>query len=103
MTKNRKKFTAEKKIFTYPWASIENVLVTEEAFSPKKRSSRTSKHEISKCFILLWVIFALLDRSGYGSSDLIESETLEETPHIPYIQFENLIIFLLSENIFYFK
>ena len=41
--------------------------VTEEAFSFQKRPSNTSKHEF---FLLLWVIFALLDPdpdSEYGS------------------------------------
>jgi hypothetical protein len=69
----KNKFFCQKLLFTYPWASIENVLVTEEAFSPKKRTSSTSKHEISKFVILFWVIFILLDRYGYGSTDLIES------------------------------
>jgi hypothetical protein len=45
---------------------------TEEAFSPQKRTTSTSKHEISV------FIFAHLDPdpdsgSGYGSTDLIES------------------------------
>jgi hypothetical protein len=44
----------------------------------QKRTSSTSKHEISYFFLLLWVIFSLLDPdpdSGYGSgsTDLIES------------------------------
>ncbi len=55
MTKNVKKFTAEKKQknlaqklqFTYPYASIKDVQVTKEAFSSQKRTSRTSKYEIS--------------------------------------------------------
>jgi hypothetical protein len=58
MTKNSKKFTAEnflylpvfldqKLQFTYPYASITNVQVAEEAFSSQKRTSSTSKHEIS--------------------------------------------------------
>jgi hypothetical protein len=45
-------------------------LATGEAFSPQKRTSSTSKHEIFKLFIFLWVTFALLDpdpdpESGY--------------------------------------
>ncbi len=41
-------------------------------------TSSTSKHEISKFFLLLWVIFALQDPDpdseyGSGSTDLIES------------------------------
>jgi hypothetical protein len=39
------KFTAEKKI-TSPYASIKDVQATEEAFSPQKRTSSTSQHEI---------------------------------------------------------
>jgi hypothetical protein len=31
---------------------------TEEAFNPQKRTSSTSKHEISQFFSILWVIFA---------------------------------------------
>jgi hypothetical protein len=62
-----KKFIAEKKEilldqklqFTYPWASIKDVQVTEEAVSSQKRISSTSKHEISYFFLLLWVIFAV--------------------------------------------
>jgi hypothetical protein len=33
--------------FTYASASIKHVHVTEEAFSSQKRTSSTSKHEIS--------------------------------------------------------
>jgi hypothetical protein len=52
---NWKKFTAEKKLscfgsklqFTYPYASIKDVQVTKEAFSSEKRTSSTSKNEIS--------------------------------------------------------
>jgi hypothetical protein len=58
MTKNWKKFTAEKKSifldqklpFTYPWAFIKDYQATEEAFSPQKRTSSTSKLEIFKFF-----------------------------------------------------
>jgi hypothetical protein len=49
----------------------------EEAFSSQKRPSNTSKHELFKKFLLLWVIFALLDpdpdSEGSGSTDPIES------------------------------
>jgi hypothetical protein len=56
MIKNSTKFTTEnfllifwdKKLqFTYPWAPIKEVQATEEDFSPQKRTSSTSKHEIS--------------------------------------------------------
>jgi len=66
--------------FTYPYASIKDVQVTKEAFSYQKRISSTSKHEISYFFLLLWVLFALLDpytdpnsEYGSGSTDLIIS------------------------------
>jgi hypothetical protein len=82
----KKKITAEKKIkfffyqklqFTYPEASIKYVQVTEEAFSSQKRPSNTSKHELLQIFLLLWVIFGLLDpdpdsESGSGSTGPIE-------------------------------
>jgi hypothetical protein len=59
--KKFKFFLDQKLQFTYPQASIKNVQVTEEAFSSQKRPSSTSKHELLKNFLLLWVIFALLD------------------------------------------
>ncbi len=34
--------------FTYPYASIKNVQVTEEAFSSQERPSNTLKHELLK-------------------------------------------------------
>jgi hypothetical protein len=52
----------------------------KRSFSFQKRTSSTSKHEISYFFLLLRVIFALLDPdpdseygSGSGSTNLIES------------------------------
>jgi hypothetical protein len=55
-------------------ASVKNVQVTEEAFSSQKRPSNTSKHELLKNFLLLWVIFSLLDPDlDSGSTDPIES------------------------------
>ncbi len=85
MTKNYKKnlqlkkikFFGSKILFTYPWASIKDVQVTKEAFNSQKRTSRTSKHEISEFFLLLRVIFALLGSDpdseyGSGSTDPIE-------------------------------
>ncbi len=58
--------------------------VTEEAFSPQKRTSSTSKHKNLNFFLFLWVIFDLLDpdpdsESGYGSTDLTESGSRSET------------------------
>jgi hypothetical protein len=56
---NLEKYAADKKIgyffdhkllFTYPLASIKAVQATGEVFSPKKRTSSTAKHEISKLF-----------------------------------------------------
>jgi hypothetical protein len=46
---------------TYSKAFIKDFQATEEAFSPQKRTSSTSKQEISNCFLFLGVIFALLD------------------------------------------
>jgi hypothetical protein len=51
----KKIFLFEKKNYNLPGQ------VPEEAFSPQKRTSSTSKHEISTFFLLLRVIFALLD------------------------------------------
>jgi hypothetical protein len=54
-----KKFTAEKNFiyffdnkmrFTYPWTFIMDVQAAGEAFSPQKKTSSTSKHEISSFF-----------------------------------------------------
>ncbi len=66
--------------FTYPQASIKDVQATGEAFSPQKRPSSTSKHEISKLFSVLWVIFSSWiqirnsdPEFGSGFTDLIES------------------------------
>jgi hypothetical protein len=47
--------------FTYPQASIKDVQAIGKAFSPQKRTSCTSKLEISYLFLFLRVIFALLD------------------------------------------
>jgi hypothetical protein len=48
-------------LFTYPRASIKDVKVTGEAFSPQKRTSNTSKVEISSLFSIFVGNFALLD------------------------------------------
>jgi hypothetical protein len=48
--------------FTYPRASIKDFQATEEAFSPQKRASSTSKHEISKKFSCVGHVCP----SGYG-------------------------------------
>jgi hypothetical protein len=39
---------------------MKDVKATEEAFSPQKRTSSSSKHEISELFLIFWVIFSLL-------------------------------------------
>jgi hypothetical protein len=57
-----------------PRPPLQDVQVTKEA--SRKRTSNTSKHEISYFFVLQWVIFALLDpnpdsENGSGSTDLI--------------------------------
>jgi hypothetical protein len=64
-----KKFTAKKNLIffwsknaTYLFqASIMDVQASGEAFSPQKRTSSTSKHEISSLFPFFEVIFALLE------------------------------------------
>jgi hypothetical protein len=62
---------------TYPQASLKDVQVTKEAFRSQKKTSSTSKHEIYQFFLLLRVIFGVLDpdpdsEHGSGSTDLIE-------------------------------
>ncbi len=70
MTRNFKKFTAEEKKltvfygklqFTYSLVSIKDVQVSEEAFSPQKKTSCTSNLKFLTFLVFLWVIFALLD------------------------------------------
>ncbi len=61
--------------FTYPYASIKNVQVTEEAFSSQKRPSNTSKHELFK---KISTFVGHLDPdpdSESGSTDPIESRS----------------------------
>ncbi len=72
---SKKSFFGQKLKFAYPGKGAQT---TGEAFSPQKRTSNTSKYEIFKFFLLLWVNFALLDpdpdfESGNRSIDLIES------------------------------
>jgi hypothetical protein len=64
MTKNCKNLQLENKfgIFLSKIAihlSKASLQATGEAFSPQKRTSSTSKHEIF--FLFLWVVFAFLD------------------------------------------
>jgi hypothetical protein len=58
-------FFDEKLQFSCSLASIKDAQATGEAFSPKKRTSSTSKHKKSLLFkdffLYLWVISALLD------------------------------------------
>jgi hypothetical protein len=56
---------------------IKDVQATEEAFSPQKRTSSTSQHEIFSIFVGQFCS----PGSGYGFTDLIESgsETLPTT------------------------
>ncbi len=96
--------------------SIKDVQVTKEAFSSQKRTSSTWKHEIYIFFLLLWVIFALLDPDpdtgdseyGSGSTNLTESgsntdpdpknpgfvcrreHAEQQCPHCPMVWFNNL-------------
>ncbi len=59
--------------------NLQDVQVTEEAFSSQKKTSSTSKHDISKTFSTFVGHFSLLDPDpdseyGYrsGSTDLID-------------------------------
>ncbi len=55
MTKNFMKIV-QKLQFTYPDASVKDVQAAGEVFSPQKRASTTSKHEISLLFYFCWKI-----------------------------------------------
>jgi hypothetical protein len=82
--KNKFIFFYQKLQFTYPQASIKDAQATGEAYSPQKRTSSNSKHEIALLFSFFWVIFALLDQDpdpatqinavccGSGSTTLAE-------------------------------
>ncbi len=66
--------------FTY---SIKDVQAAWEAFSPQKRTSSTSKHEISSNFFLfLWVIFLLFLPSWIHSPDWIKIQSGSENTAI---------------------
>jgi hypothetical protein len=67
----KKKFLDKKLQFTYPEASIKDFQDTEEAFSPQKRTSTTSKHDF--LFFSTFVGHFCPPGSGSGSTDLIES------------------------------
>jgi hypothetical protein len=59
---------------TYTKASIKDFKATEQGLTPQKRTSGTSNHKISSFFLLLRVIFALLDpdpdsKSGFTEPD----------------------------------
>ncbi len=54
-------FFVQKLQFTNTETSIMDVQATGEALNPQKRTSSTSKHEISSFFKFLWITFALLD------------------------------------------
>ncbi len=68
---------------THPQASLKDAQATGEAFSSQKRTSSTSKHEISLLFLFFGVIFALLDSdpATHINSDPCgsESKTLQLT------------------------
>ncbi len=71
MTKNLKIFTAEKKIFFLDQKGRPSY---KRRIQLLKRTSSTSKHNISKFFLFLWFVFALLDpdpECGSGSTDSI--------------------------------
>ncbi len=81
--------------FTYPYASINNVQVTEEALNSQKRPSNTSEHELKIFFLLLWVIFALLDPdpdSESGSTDPIESGSGSAPGFNDLYLFDNIVL-----------
>jgi hypothetical protein len=66
---------------------MKDVQATEEAFSPQKRTSNTSKHGISEFFLFLWVIFALLDpESQSGSETLGNPRYLKLHTHILFLK-----------------
>jgi hypothetical protein len=79
MTKNLKKnfklkeiFLDQKLHYTYPKASIEVAQATGEAYSPQKRKSSTSKHEISLLFSVFVSQFRPPEsgsRSGFSNSN----------------------------------
>jgi hypothetical protein len=67
---------------------MKHAQATEEAFSPQKRTSSTSKHKnsVRYFFLFLWVIFALLDPDPDPATQIntdpcgSESETLGTVP-----------------------
>jgi hypothetical protein len=92
MTKNERKKIQPKKVkyffdqklqFTYPYASIKDVKATGEAFSPQKKPSSTSRHEISKLFSIFVGQICPHEsgsKSGSGSTDQIESGSKDPDP-----------------------
>jgi hypothetical protein len=103
MTKNWEKLQLKKNFiffyqklqFTYPLASIKDVQATGEAFSPQKRTSSTSKHEIS--FLYFSGNFyppgcgsGSQIRIRTRSTGLIESGSWSETQHIPRYPTSNI-------------
>ncbi len=104
MTKHKKIYSWQKKLnfifhqklqFIYPKASIKDVQVTKEAISSQREQPALQNMKFRKHFLLLWVIFALLDPDsdseyGSGSTDLIESGSNpdpEPCPHPPRFGF----------------
>jgi hypothetical protein len=87
MTKNGRKkmkrkknyFLDQKPQFTYPLASIKYVQATKEAFSPQKRTSSTSKHEISD-FCLPGSIRILIRNTDFFMCTVLYSTLLHMPP-----------------------
>ncbi len=72
--KNKLIILDEKLQFPYPSVSIKDIQAPREAFGPQKRTSSTSKHEISKFFSTLVGHFCL-PGSGSGYTNLTESKS----------------------------
>jgi hypothetical protein len=69
--------------FTYPKNSINNVQATKEAFSPKKRTSSTSKHEISELFsICVGHFYPSGSGSGFRNTDQCKTDDLSNINYL---------------------
>ncbi len=89
-------------IFSYPWASIKGIQVTEKAFSPQNRTSSTSKQMKFLNFFSTFVGYFCPPGCGLGngSADLIESGSGFETlyiglPYLPTREMKYVTLFLL--------
>ncbi len=71
-------------LFIYPWASIKDVQGTGEAVNHQKRTTSTSKDEISSLFSIIVGNFALLDpdpvdQCGSGLETLVLGKNIMQT------------------------